>query len=399
MLASLRVGKTACGATRRCDISTMKDIYLDNAASTPLRPEAVAALSASIEMYANPSSIHALGQASRKAIEKARASVAALIGADASEIVFTSGATEANNLALRGVLEPLLNAGEKPHVVTTALEHASVLNTLEALASRGLETTVVPPGADGIVRAEDVLAAVRPETALVSVIAASNELGSAQPVEEIGKGLAKLPHKPVFHVDAVQAIVSSELTLASARADLLTISAHKIGGSKGVGALAVRKGVKLSPILTGGGHENGLRSGTENVGGILAFGAVAEALRSTRPSEIERYRALRARLLSALPDGVKPLLPADAAVIPHVVALECVGKENDWIVLLLSRVGVMIAAGSACKSGSREASEIVKALGLNDARAKSVVRVSFGWCSDEKDADQGAGAFADAMKR
>lgn len=374
-------------------------VYLDNAASAPLRPETVAALSASAAFYANPSSIHALGQDVRKQIETARASVAALLGADASEIIFTSGATEANNLALRGVIEPLLDAGKKPHVVTTALEHASVLKTLEALEARGLEVTIVPPGADGVVRAEDVLAAVRAETALVSIIAVSNELGSRQPVETIGTALSSLPVKPVFHVDAVQAIVSTEITFASSRADLLTVSAHKIGGPKGVGALAVRKGVKLAPLLAGGGHERGLRSGTENVPGILGFGAAAEALRGLRSSEIERYRELRARFLAALPSGAKPLLPADAAAAPHIVVLECVGKENDWIVLLLSRDGVMAAAGSACKSGSREASEIVRALGLSEARAKSVVRISFGWSTNEKDVDAAVDALSRALAR
>ncbi len=380
----------------------MNDVaYLDNAASAPLRPETVEALSASFASYANPSSIHALGQDARKQIEAARGSVAALLGADASEVIFTSGATEANNLALRGVLEPLLDTGKRPHVVTTALEHASVLKTLEALETRGLEVTIVPPGADGVVRVADVLAAVRAETALVSVIAVSNELGSRQPIEEIGRALGPDLRQGglIFHVDAVQAVVSTDLSLVSSHADLLTISAHKIGGPKGIGALAVRKGMKLAPILMGGGHERGLRSGTENISGILGFGAAAEALRTLRASEIERYRSLRARLLAALPSGSKPLLPSEAPHAPHILALECGGKENDWIVLLLSRDGVMVAAGSACKSGNREASAVVKALGLDEVRAKSVVRLSFGWSSNEKDVDVAIDALARALAR
>ncbi len=377
--------------------------YLDNAASAPLRPEAAAVFSASSALYANPSSIHALGQAARRAVEKARSSVAVLLGADASQIVFTSGATEANNLALRGTIEPLLNAGTKAHAVTTALEHASILKTLEALRPRGLEITVVPPGADGIVRTQEMLAALRPETKLVSMTAASNELGSLQPVAEVGKELDSRFRgngaKPVFHVDAVQALVSCEIAMASIHADLLTVSAHKIGGPKGVGALAIRKGTVLAPILHGGGQEGGLRSGTENVPGILAFGAAAEALRAGRSGEIERYRALRERLRGKLPAGVKPLLPAGAPGAPHILALECVGKENDWIVLLLSRAGVMVAAGSACKSGSRDASPVVKALGLDDARAKSILRVSFGWQSEQKDVDALVDALAVAIRR
>lgn len=373
--------------------------YLDNAASTPLRPETIRALSASFEMHANPSAIHALGQEARVRIEKARSSVAALIGADASEIVFTSGATEANNLAIRGVLEPLLQSGKRAHAVTTALEHASVLKTFESLAQRGLELTIVSPGSDGVVSVQDVMAAVRAETALVSMIAVSNELGSRQDVEVVGKALASLSSKPLFHVDAVQAVVSTEITMESSRADLLTVSAHKIGGPKGVGALAVRRGIKLTPVLTGGDQERGMRSGTENVPGILGFGAAADALRMVRPSEIVRYQALRDRLLGSLPSGAKSLLPLETPTAPHILALECEGKENDWIVLLLSRAGVMVAAGSACKSGSREASTVVKALGLDDARAKTVVRVSFGWVNSEKDVDFCVEVFQKALAR
>ena len=374
-------------------------VYLDNAASTPLRPQAVEALSASFEVFANPSAIHMLGQDVRKRLESARSSVGALIGVDGSEIVFTSGATEANNLALRGVLAPLLDAGKRPHAITTALEHASVLKTFENLAARGLDVTIVTPGKDGVVRVEDVLAEVRPETAFVSVIAASNELGSRQPVEAIGKALASLPHKPLFHVDAVQAVVSTDITLASSHADLLTFSAHKIGGPKGIGALAIRRGTKLFPILTGGGQEQGLRAGTENVLGIIGFGAASEALRHARAGEIERYRALRERFLSSLPSGAIPVLKVETPAAPHVITVECEGKENDWIVLLSSRAGVMIAAGSACKSGSREASSTVRALGFSEARAKSVVRVSFGWDTKEKDVDRCIDVLRSALSR
>jgi len=376
-----------------------KTAYLDNAASSPMRPEALEAMFAHAkERYANPSAIHALGQAARKALEASRGEVAALIGADASEIVFTSGATEANNLAIRGVIGPLLEAGRPVHAVTTALEHASVLKTYEALEKRGLALTVVQPGPDGLVRTEDVLGAVRAETALVSVIAASNEIGTLQPVEAIGKGLKRVPAAPLFHVDAVQAVVSADADMRSSQADLFTVSAHKIGGPKGVGALGVRKGVKLAPLFAGGGHEGGLRSGTENASGIAGFGAAASALRSSRAAEIGRYQDLRARLVAALPPGAKPLIGSGVPVAPHVLAIECAGKENDWIVLLLSRAGVMAAAGSACKSGSREASTVVRALGLDDARARSVIRASFGFATDEKDADAFADALASALR-
>ncbi len=281
----------------------------------------------------------------------------------------------------------------------TALEHASVLKTFEALEKRGLALTVVQPGGDGVVRAEDVLGAVRADTALVSVIAASNEIGTLQPVAAIGAGLKKLPAAPLFHVDAVQAVVSGAIDMKSCGADLFTVSAHKIGGPKGVGALGVRKGVKLAPVMTGGGHEGGSRSGTENAPGIAGFGAAAASLRAHRGAEAERYRALRAKIVASLPPGAKPLIAEGVPAAPHILSIACAGKENDWIVLLLSRAGVMAAAGSACKSGSREASSVVRALGLDEARARSVIRASFGHVSDEKDADRFVGALSEALRR
>jgi cysteine desulfurase len=377
-----------------------KVVYLDNAASAPLRPEALETLlSVSRRCFANPSSIHEAGLAARKIVEKARAQLAALAGREASEIAFTSGATEANNLAIRGVLMPRLDAGKPVHAVATALEHASVLNTLRALERRGLELDVVAPGSDGLVRTADVLAAVRPETALVCVMAANNEIGTLQPIREIRK---EMDGRALLHVDAVQAVVSSEVDMRALGVDLLTLSAHKIGGPKGVGALAVRRGLKLEPQLTGGGHEGGLRSGTENVAGIAAFGAAAEALARSRQDEISRYAALRRRLLDGLEArGVpaKPLLPRETPAVPHIVALECPGHEADWIVLLMSRAGAMISAGSACKSGARQASSLLSAMGLPADRAKSVIRASFGPATAETDIDDFLERLEDALAR
>ncbi len=366
------------------------NVYLDYAASAPLVPEALEAMQAALkDLSANPSSIHAAGMEARKAVEQARAQVAGLLAADAREVVFTSGATEANNLALRGVLEPMLERGETPHAVTTALEHASVLKTLRALERRGLRLTVVPPGTDAIVPAADVLAAVRPDTALVSVIAASNELGTRQPVEEIGASLKKKTPKPLLHVDAVQAVVSSEISFRTSQADLLTVSSHKIGGPKGAGACLIRHGLKLAPLLHGGGQESGLRSGTENVPAIAGFGAAAARLARERANDIRLYETLRTRLLG----GKIARSLALGASVPHIVPLEMPDQENDWIVLLLSRAGVMVSAGSACKSGAREASEALTAVGLSERRARSVIRASFGPSATERDVD----AFLEAL--
>ena len=389
----------------------MPDIsYLDNAASAPILPEALeAAQEAARHHYANPSSIHALGKEARYAVEEARAKVAALVGADFSEIVFTSGATEANNLAIRGVVEPLLRKARKVHAVVSALEHASVSKTYECLFGRGVETTVVPPGAGGAVSASDVLKAVRPETAIVSVMAAQNEIGAIQPVAEIGKGLSRLgAAKPLFHVDAVQALVSTPFSLTDAKADLTAISSHKIGGPKGVGALVVRRGLmpngvdnraRLLAILTGGGQEGGLRSGTENGPGIAGFAAAAERLRSERAADIANYETLRDALFEALArEGrVKPVIGTEGA-LPHVAALEVPGFEADYLVLLLSRAGVMVSAGSACKSGARESSSVLKAMGLPEGRARSVIRVSFGPSSTRKDVDRLVDAFASVAR-
>lgn len=375
-------------------------IYFDNAASAPMRPEALEAMSAfQNEHFANPSSIHALGMAARRELEKARERVAALVNADVSEIVFTSGATEANNLAIRGVVEPLLREGAKPHVVTAALEHASVLRTFEDLRGRGLDLTVVAPGPDGVIRAGDVLEAVRPGTALVSVMSVNNELGTVQPVAEIAAALRKSKPRPAFHADAVQAAVASPFDFKNSGADLASLSAHKVGGPKGVGALIVRRGTILHPAVAGGGHENNLRSGTENAAGIVGFGAACAALEAGRSEEIRRYERLRERLVSRLPDGAMLLISGHVPRTPHIIPLECPGAEADWIVLVLSRAGVMVSAGSACKSGSRKASPILQAMGLPDRRAKSVIRVSFGPRNTEEEVDAFVKALWQALQR
>jgi cysteine desulfurase len=385
----------------------MPDItYLDNAASAPILPEALEAMQeAARHHYANPSSIHALGKEARYAVEEARAKVAALVGADFSEVVFTSGATEANNLAVRGVVEPLLRKSRKVHAVVSGLEHASVAKTYECLLGRGVETTVIQPGKDGAVDPKAVLAAVRPETALVSVMAVNNEIGAIQPTVEIGKALHRLGGaKPLFHVDAVQAVVSMPFSVTEAKADLTTLSSHKIGGPKGVGALIVRRGLmptgvshdtRLLAILTGGGQENALRSGTENVPGIAGFAAAAARLRGERAADIANYEILRSALSEALEEGGRAkavITPGRAA--PHIAAFECPGFEADYLVLLLSRAGVMVSAGSACKSGSREASSVLKAIGLPVERARSAIRVSFGPASTQKDVDRLVDAFS-----
>jgi cysteine desulfurase len=378
----------------------MSDIvYLDNAATMPVRPEVLEAMLPYLkENFANPSSIHPAGQEVRLAIERARGQVAGLIGAEPAEVVFTSGATEANNLAIRGVLEPMLDRGEKPHAVTTSLEHPSVAETFKALAKRGLDLTVVDPDKNGVVSAQEVLAVVRPDTALVSVMMVNNELGTIQPVEDITRGLRASKSKALFHIDAVQAPIAVDIDVKKSGTDLLSLSAHKLGGPKGVGALFIRKGTKLEPSFSGGKQETGFRSGTENVAGIIGFGVAAGSLKSLNVSGRTKTSAFKKMLLERLAaTGIaKPLFENNAT---HIIPIEVPGTEADFLVLLLGRAGVMISAGSACSSGSREASPVHAAIGLPEARAKSVLRVSLGYQNTEQDIAAFVEALGAAIKK
>lgn len=343
--------------------------YLDNAASAPLRPEALEAMLPHLkESSANPSSVHPLGLAAREAIEKARKQVADLVNAEPAEVVFTSGATEANNLAIRGAVA----ANNIKKAIVSNLEHPSVSETFAALGRQGLEVEVVAP--------EMIVASATRPSDLVSCMWVNNEVGLVQPIGEIAAALSKLSPKPLFHVDAVQAAPTIAIDFKKSGIDLLTLSAHKIGGPQGVGALVVRRGVKLDELTTGGGQESGRRSGTENVAGIVGFGAAAAVLKKTREAEVGRCVELGLALDRGLATsglGIRRLpLPGPAS--PHVVALEWPGTEADFVVLLLGREGVMVSAGSACHAGNRETSHVLRALGLDERRARPVFRVSFG---------------------
>lgn len=315
---------------------------------------------------ANPSSVHPLGLAAREAIERARNQVAALVNADPAEVIFTSGATEANNLALRGAVV----ANNLKCAVVSNIEHPSVSETFAALARQGLEVVLSAP---------EAIASHASGAGLVSCLWVNNEVGTVQPIEAIASALGTLKPRPLFHVDAVQAAVATPIDFRKSGIDLLTLSAHKIGGPQGVGALVVRRGVKIEPLVYGGGQESNRRSGTENVAGIVGFGTAAESLKTRLNADRELYLKLGAALDRGLAEsglGIRRLPLGETS--PHVVALEWPGAEADFVVLLLGREGVMVSAGSACHAGSREASKVLRALGLLDARARSVFRVSFG---------------------
>src|SRR5678809_646242 len=279
----------------------MQRIYLDSNATTPMRPEVVAAmLPVYTEDYGNPSSIHWFGQHAKALMDDARAQVARLINAETSEIVFVSGGTEADNLAIRGIAETQKSKGR--HIITSSIEHHAVLHTCRDLEKQGYEVTWLGVSPDGLVDPDDVRLAIRPDTILISIMHANNEIGTIQPIEEIGK-IAEAADI-YFHSDGVQSTGKIPVDVKKLKVDLYSISAHKIHGPKGVGALFVKKGTAIKPILTGGGHERNRRSGTENVAGIVGFGEAARLAREGLNHDMPRVRALRDRLEAAAKERI-----------------------------------------------------------------------------------------------
>jgi cysteine desulfurase len=379
----------------------MKPVYLDHHATTPVDPAALAAmLPFFTEKYGNPSSrSHGFGQEAHRAVEQAREQVAALVGASAEEIVFTSGATESDNLALRGAARALQAKGR--HLVTTTIEHAAVLEPCRSLEREGFEVTRVAVGPSGIVAAEDVAAALRPDTILVSVMAANNEVGSIQPLARIGalcreRGI-------VFHSDAVQAIGRIPARVDDWGVDLMSVSAHKMYGPKGVGALYVRKGrrprLRLQAQSEGGGQERGLRSGTLNVPGIVGFGEAArlagEALASGEP---ERIRGLRDRLWAGLHQRIGEI-ELNGALEPRLAGnLHVSIARAEAEVLILSLGGaIAISSGAACAEAGGKGSHVLRAMGLSDERVYTALRFGIGRYNSGPEIDAVIHALAAAV--
>ncbi len=364
-------------------------VYLDNSATTPLDPAVAEAMRPFLsEGFGNPSSLHTVGREARAAVEGARAEVAALFGAQPAEVVFTASGTEADNLALVGAFE---TDGSRRHIVTTAIEHPAVLETLRYLEKRGAVVSRVAPDGDGIVPVEAVAAAIRPDTRLVSVMAANNVVGTLQPVAEIGR----ICHERgvLFHTDAVQAAGKVPLDLGRDAIDLLAASAHKLHGPKGVGALVVRHGVTLAPILHGGGQERGLRSATENVAGIVGFGAAARMARECRGEEAARLVGLRDRLLAGLATAAPSvrLLGHRYRRLPGHLCLGLDGQEGETIRLLLAldEQGIAVSTGSACSaSHAGQPSHVLLAMGEDPIRARGSLRLTLGRFNTEADVER-----------
>jgi len=362
----------------------MKRIYLDYAATTPTRPEVVKAMLPYFsEIFGNPSSIYSLGQEARGAIEEARVKVANLIGARDEEIVFTSGGTEADNFALKGVA--FANEARGNHIITTPIEHPAVMETSKFLERRGFNITYLPVDGYGLVDPDDVKKAIIPETVLISVMHANNEIGTVEPIAEIGK-IAK-EAGVYFHTDAVQAAGHIPLNVAELGVDLLSISAHKLYGPKGVGALYIRKGTKLVSFMHGGEQERRRRASTQNVAGIVGFG-VAVALTPPEISrEAERLISLRDHLIKGIFDGIDHvrLNGHPTKRLPNNVNVSVDFVEGESMLLNLDLEGICASTGSACSSSVLEPSHVLLALGLSPEQAHGSLRLTLGkWTTKEE---------------
>jgi cysteine desulfurase len=362
--------------------------YLDHAATTPMLPEVREVMEPYLSQdFGNASSVHAYGRRAKQAVEDARDRVAAAIGASPSEVIFTGGGTEADNLALIGTVTKLRGNGN--HVTTTASEHHAVLNSVEWLAGLGFETTVLPVAESGVIDPAAVAAAVRRDTIAVSVMAVNNEIGTIQPVSDVVSAVEEANPRTLVHTDAVQALPNLPVSVTDWGVHLAAFSAHKLGGPKGVGALFVRSGVPLAPTVHGGGQERGLRSGTLNVPGIAGFGVAAEIAAKEVDEKNDRLRPLRDRLL----DGILATVP-DAIVngdrdrrIAANLSVAIPGAEGEVLILLLDQAGIACSTGSACQSGAVDPSHVLLAIGRSKELANGSLRFSLGRSSTQGDVD------------
>jgi cysteine desulfurase len=381
-------------------------IYLDHAATTPLDPEVLTAmLPYFAERYGNPSSIYQLGQESRAALDLARAACARVLGCEPGEIIFTSGATESGNLALRGVAWgtrlALPDGDATPHIVTTAIEHHAVLHTAQSLQQQGFSATYVAPDHRGIVNPGAIAAAVRPETCLISVMYANNESGAIQPIQEIA-AVARDRDIPL-HIDAVQAAGTLPLDVDALGVDLLSLSAHKFYGPKGVGLLYVRRGTPLDVQQKGGGQEQGRRGGTENVPGIVGLGMALERADGWRDAYAEHCARLRDRLavglFAAIPDATLNG-PAEPSIrLPNNLNVTVPGIQGETLLLSLDVLGVAASAGSACTTGNTEPSHVLRAMGLSDDACRSALRFTIGRANSEEQIDDAIDALVESVAR
>ncbi len=364
----------------------MKRVYLDYNATTPVAPEVLAAMLPYFsEAYGNASSIHSFGQDARGAVEQARISVAAMLGARPAEVTFSSGGTESNNHAIFGVVGAA--PGSAKHIITSAVEHSAVLDPCKALEKRGVAVTILQVDREGVVNPEDVRRAIRPDTVLITIMLANNELGTLQPVAEIGKIAAE--HNIKFHTDAVQAAGKVPMNVMELGVHLLSISGHKFYGPKGVGALYVRKGTRIEPLMYGGHSERDQRPGTEDVAAIVGMGRAADLAMLRMKGESRRLSALRDRLESGLLQRI-PYARVNgfrAQRTPNTTNLTLPFVEGESMVIALDLKGIACSTGAACSSGTVEPSHVLTAIGLAPEDARATLRLSLGYQTTEEEID------------
>ena len=368
-------------------------VYFDHNATTPVDPSVVEVmvrvLDSRNDEFGNPSSIHHFGQRAKSILDDARTAVADLLRADASEVVFTSGGTESDNFAIRGVADALQASGAsgRRHLIASAIEHEAVLNTFKALSRRGWTITLLPVDASGIVTPEALEAAMTDETALVSVMHANNEIGTVQPIAD----LARIAHArgALFHTDAVQSVGKIPVDVRALGADLLSLSAHKFNGPKGAGALWIKRGTRVTAILTGGKHERNRRAGTENVPAIAGLGAAATLAAGKLTSEAARLSALRDRLETEILARI-PRTAVNGARdrrVPNTANISFDGVEAESLLIALDLEGVAVSTGSACSSGTLEPSHVLRAMGFPSHRTQNSIRLSLGSGNTDEQVD------------
>jgi cysteine desulfurase len=362
-------------------------IYLDHNATTPVDAAAASAMMRALQdLFGNASSVHYYGQQAKAALDGARSAVAGLIGAEPSEIIFTSGGTEADNFAIRGVAEALEATGRR-HLIASSIEHEAVLNTFKALAKRGWQTTLLPVGPTGIVDPQTLADALTDQTALVSVMHANNEVGTVQPIAELAR-IAR-DRRVLFHTDAVQSIAKIPVDARALGVDLLSLSAHKFNGPKGVGALWIKRGTRISAILTGGKHERNRRAGTENVAAVAGLGVAAALGGKKIDTEGPRLAALRDRLEEAVLARVPgtAINGAREARVPNTTNISFDSIEAESLLIALDLEGIAVSTGSACSSGTLEPSHVLRAMGLPTHRTQNSIRISLGAGNTDAEVD------------
>ncbi len=376
----------------------MRRVYLDHAATTPVHPEVVEVMRRyMLQDWGNPSSIHSFGREARAGVDEARVKVAALIGADPEEIVFTGGGTEADNMAIKGTAWELRNKGD--HIITSAVEHHAVLHTVEWLEKQGFRATYLPVDEYGMVDPGDVERAITSSTILVSIMAANNEVGTVQPVAEIARICRDKGVR--FHTDAVQAVGQLPIDVHALGVDLLSLSAHKIYGPKGVGALYMRRGARLAPLMHGGAHERKRRAGTEGVPGIVGLGKAAELARLDFDRRVEHYRRVRDLLWDRIREKVPEVRlnghPTER--LPNNLNVSVLHVEGESMLLNLDMKGIAASSGSACTSGSLEPSHVLLAMGVPHEVAHGSLRMTVGVSTTEEDTAYVAESLGEIVDR